>query len=239
MRSRLRIEGLTVVLGGVRAVNDVSFQVSQGEVLGLIGPNGAGKTSAINAISGYIKPTRGRVDLGGKDVTGWAPERLVRSGLARTFQGARLFGELTVYENVLVSALAKERRTAANRATLRTLERLGLADRAQELAKDQPAGVQRLLGLARALATEPEVLLLDEPAAGLNDRESEELKGLLRTLADDDGMTLVVIEHDMGLIMGLCDQIHVLNSGQTLFAGAPADARSNPAVIEAYLGSAA
>jgi branched-chain amino acid transport system ATP-binding protein len=234
-----QVSGLRVVLGGVTAVDDVSFAVSQGEILGLIGPNGAGKTTAVNAISGYLRPTSGRVTLDGSDITGWAPERLVRAGIARTFQGARLFGQLTVLENVRVPALIRRRGRAATRLAEQILEQLGLAGRAGEPAQDQPAGVQRLLGLARALAAEPRLLLLDEPAAGLNDDESAELSQLLRNLARDSDIGVLIIEHDMSLIMGLCDRLHVLNSGRTLFSGAPQDVRRNPEVIEAYLGSTA
>lgn len=234
-----QVSGLRVVLGGVTAVDDVSFGVYRGEILGLIGPNGAGKTTAVNAISGYLRPTSGRVALDGNDITGWTPERLVRAGIARTFQGARLFGRLTVLENVRVPALTRRRGRAAVSRAEQILEQLGLHERSDELAQDQPAGVQRLLGLARALAAEPQLLLLDEPAAGLNDDESAELADMLRNLVQENGIGVIVIEHDMGLIMGLSDRLHVLNSGRTLFSGLPHEARQNTEVIEAYLGSTA
>lgn len=234
----LEVQNLHVILGGVHAVNDVTLSVEKGLVMGLIGPNGAGKTSAVNAISGYVKLASGSVSLDGKNVTGWTPQQLLGEGLARTFQGARLFGSLTVKQNLMVAALAHHRKDEAVLIVGEVLEKIDLAEIQDSLAEDQPAGVQRLIGIGRALATKPNYVLLDEPAAGLNETESVKLSELLMTLAKQENLGLLVIEHDMSIITTICNDVHVLDSGETLFTGSANDMKTNPAVIEAYLGSA-
>jgi len=233
----LEAQGLEVHFGGVRAVDGVDLELRKGEILGLIGPNGAGKTTLVNALSGFQKPTAGRVLLNGADVTGWSAHRLARRGLARTFQSVRLFPGLTVLENVELGAVGVGvRRPAARRLARELLERLGLAGKADALATGLPHGLERRLGIVRALAAKPAFLLLDEPAAGLNERESDELVGALTLIRDDFSCALVVIEHDMRVIMRLCERIQVLDYGKTISIGTPAQVRADPAVLTAYLG---
>jgi branched-chain amino acid transport system ATP-binding protein len=233
----LEAHELSVHFGGVRAVDRVELELRKGEILGLIGPNGAGKTTLVNALSGFQKPTAGRVLLNGEDVTGWSPYRLARSGLTRTFQSVRLFPGLTVLENVELGGVGVGmRRPAARRSARMLLERLGLSGKADSLATGLPHGLERRLGIVRALAARPAFLLLDEPAAGLNERESDELVGALTLIRDDFSCALVVIEHDMRVIMRLCERIQVLDYGKTISTGTPAQVRADPAVLTAYLG---
>ena len=233
----LEARDLRVHFGGVRAVDGVDLRLRKGEILGLIGPNGAGKTTVVNALSGFQKPTGGRVLLGGRDVTGWSPHRLARLGLARTFQAVRLFPDLTVLENVELGGVGVGmRRAAARRWARELLERLGLEDKTSLYGKGLPHGLERRLGIVRALAARPSFLLLDEPAAGLNERESDELVDALTLIRDDFSCALVVIEHDMRLIMRLCERIQVLDYGRTISVGTPAEVRRDPAVLTAYLG---
>jgi branched-chain amino acid transport system ATP-binding protein len=233
----LEAHGLKVHFGGVHAVDGVDLALRKGEILGLIGPNGAGKTTLVNALSGFQKPTSGKVVLNGRDVTGMSPERLARRGLARTFQSVRLFPGLTVLENVEYGGVGVGmRRPAARRWARELLERLSLADKADLYATGLPHGLERRLGLVRALAAKPTFLLLDEPAAGLNEQESDELVASLTLIRDDFSCALVVIEHDMRLIMRLCERIQVLDYGKTISIGTPAEVRSDPAVLTAYLG---
>src|SRR6266545_3776609 len=210
---------------------------SGGELLGLIGPNGAGKTTLVNALSGFQKPTAGNVRMNGTDVTGWSPYRLARRGLTRTFQSVRLFPGLTVLENVELGGVGVGmRRPAARKWARELLERLSLGDKAHLYATGLPHGLERRLGVVRALAAKPNFLMLDEPAAGLNEQESDELVGSLTLIRDDFSCALVVIEHDMRLIMRLCERIQVLDYGKTISVGTPAHVRSDPAVLKAYLG---
>jgi branched-chain amino acid transport system ATP-binding protein len=233
----LEARELKVHFGGVRAVDGVDLVLRKGEILGLIGPNGAGKTTVVNALSGFQKPTGGRVSIGGRDVTGWSPNRLARLGLARTFQAVRLFPDLTVLENVELGGVGVGmRRGAARRWARELLARLGLEDKAHLYGKGLPHGLERRLGIVRALAARPSFLLLDEPAAGLNERESDELVDALTLIRDDFSCALVVIEHDMRLIMRLCERIQVLDYGKTISVGTPAEVRRDPAVLTAYLG---
>ncbi len=232
--------GIGVEFAGVSALADVSLQVRRGEIVGLIGPNGAGKTTMINVLSGYQRASSGRISLDGRDVTRWPAHRLVGLGLARTFQAVRPFPDLTTFDNVLTGALAATSRIGeARQRTVAMLDRMGLAAWRDHAARSLPYGMLRLLGLARALVTEPAYLLVDEPAAGMHEAESMQLAGALVAIRDDLGCGLIVVEHDMTLVMGICERIHVLDSGRTIAEGAPDVVRSHPEVLRAYLGSAA
>jgi ABC-type branched-subunit amino acid transport system ATPase component len=235
---RLEATGVKVHFEGVRAVDGVDITLERTQILGLIGPNGAGKTTLVNALSGFQRPTAGQVQLGGAEVTGWPPHRLARRGLSRTFQNIRLFPFLSVYENVEAGAVSTGMpRREATRWTNELLERFLLGDKSASDARALPYGDERRLGIARALATRPRFLLLDEPAAGLNEVESEELARSLREIHGTFGCGLLVIEHDMQVIMSLCDRIQVLDYGKTIAIGTPAEIRRDPAVLAAYLGT--
>jgi branched-chain amino acid transport system ATP-binding protein len=236
--SALELTGLTKHFDGIKALTDVSLRVDRNEILGLIGPNGSGKTTLLNVVSGTFPATAGKVLLDGEVLTGASAHEAARRGVARTFQNIRLFGGLSVEANVAVSALAKgARRPEAEAATFQALEEVGLIDAASTRASTLAYGDQRRLEIARALAGDPAVLLLDEPAAGLNEQESDDLLSLIHTIRDNRACATVVVEHDMRLIMRLCDRIHVLDAGRTLFEGNPAQVRASEEVAEAYLGS--
>jgi branched-chain amino acid transport system ATP-binding protein len=249
--SILEVERLSIAFGGVRAVSGVSLSISPGLVFSIIGPNGAGKTTLLNLISGVYPPHDGLVRLAGEDVTGLKPHMLARRGLARTFQNLQLFLRMTVLENVMVGRHRHERKGILsdllhlpsvgrqNRQTREAarsgLASVGLAPHAERFAGSLAFGDLRRLEIARALASEPKVLLLDEPAAGCNPVETEELDAIIRSIVKE-GVTVVLVEHDMRLVMNLSDRIHVLANGRTLAEGTAAEVRSNSAVIEAYLG---
>jgi branched-chain amino acid transport system ATP-binding protein len=236
----LRALEVGVRFGGLEALSDVSLNLDSGEILGLIGPNGAGKTTLVNVLSGFQRPTSGQVLLGDHNVTALPPQKLAARGLGRTFQSVRLFGRLTVFDNVLAGAVAGGMRMRpARELTWMLLERLNLAHTATVAAAALPQGEERRLGIIRALATRPRFLLLDEPAAGLNERETEALTETLATLPRDFALGLLVIEHDMALILGLCHRIQVLDHGRTIAEGSPREVRHDRAVIEAYLGAEA
>jgi branched-chain amino acid transport system ATP-binding protein len=235
----LRATAVSRSFAGVDALRDVSLELRRHEVLGLIGPNGAGKTTLVNVLSGFDFPSAGSVKLEGRDITSWSPHRRGRNGLARTFQHSRSFAELSVRENVEVAALGSGVRPgAARRRAARLLELLGL-----EAYAEQPAGIlahgdERKLGVARALATEPRFLLLDEPAAGLPEAEVPEFASVVRSVRDEHEAGVLLIDHNMALVMDVCDRIQVLDQGRTLAEGAPAEIRANLDVAAAYLGEA-
>ncbi len=247
----LRLSGITKVFGGLTALEDVSFTVGKGTITGIIGPNGAGKTTLFNIVSGIYSRTSGEVRMDGKDITGAPPEKLARLGLVRTFQNVELFGQMTVLENVLVGLHTKSRsgilscalrlpgqireEGAVRENGRRWLEFTGLADLAAVKAGSLPFGKGRLLEIARALAPEPRLILMDEPAAGLNSRETIGLAALIRKIRES-GVTVVLVEHDMELVMDVCDSVIVLNLGRKLAEGTPREIQENPAVIAAYLG---
>jgi len=235
----LAVRAARVHFEGVRAIDGVDFDVRRGEILGLIGPNGAGKTTLLNVISGVQRPDAGDVHLDERKITGWTPWQRARAGIARTFQGARLFDRLSVLENVEVGAVRQNRsRRAARASAEELLELFELTEVATRAASGLPHGLARRLTIARALAGRPVFLLLDEPAAGLDEEESQELVVTLREVRDRFSLGLVVIEHDVPLIMSLCERIHVLDYGKTLAVGTPAEISANESVLDAYLGAA-
>ncbi|WP_240148447.1 ABC transporter ATP-binding protein [Leifsonia tongyongensis] len=247
----VEVKNLTVKFGGLLALDDVTFDIKRGEILGLIGPNGAGKTTCFNAMTGVYKPTSGDVLLEGRSIKGQKQHQITRLGLARTFQNIRLFGEMSALENVVVGLDARHRtsvpgallrlprhtreeKTAIERG-MALLEFVGIADLANTASRQLPYGYQRRLEIARALATDPKVLCLDEPAAGFNPAEKEDLMELIRTIRAD-GYTVLLIEHDMRLVMGVTDRIVVLEFGRKLADDIPVEIRNDPRVIAAYLG---
>lgn len=236
----LRASSVSRSFEGVRALQGVTLEVRRHEVVGLIGPNGAGKSTLVNVLSGFDLPTDGSVELEGRDVTRWSPHRRGRAGLVRTFQHSRAFRGLTVRENVEVAALGVGvRATEARRRAGRLLEQLGLEREAEAPAGELAHGDERRLGVARALATEPRYLLMDEPAAGLPEAEVPEFAATVRSVRDDHGAGVLLIDHNMTLVMAVCDRVHVLDQGRTLAEGTPADIRANLDVTSAYLGESA
>lgn len=251
----LEVESLTMAFGGLVAVSQFNLRLERGELVALIGPNGAGKTTVFNCLTGVYTPTAGSIRLRGRNIVGWPPHRVARAGVARTFQNIRLFRDLEVLDNVRIAAHLRQQATLAE-AILRLprfrreerrlaaeayelLELVGLSHRAHQLAKTLPYGEQRRLEIARALATRPVLLLLDEPAAGMNPQETDTLTGLIDLIRDRFGLTILLIEHDMRLVMRIAPRILVLDYGQTIAEGSPEEIRTNPRVIQAYLGEEA
>jgi branched-chain amino acid transport system ATP-binding protein len=234
----LVVEGVTKDFVGLRALDSVSLGLERGEILGLIGPNGSGKTTLINILTGFLKPTAGQIRIDGIDITNWSPHRIAPLGLTRTFQTIKLFLGLTVLENVEVAAVSADLPRA--RARIRAheaLERLGVSGLAGHPAGGLPYGAERRVEIARALATAPNYMLLDEPAAGLNQSESDDLLKSLAAIPQDTGCGILIVDHDMRLIMRLCHRVHVLNYGKTIGEGLPEQVRQNAAVVQAYLGT--
>lgn len=251
----LKIEKLSKSFGGLKAVSNLDIEINTGELIGLIGPNGAGKTTVFNLLTGVYEPTEGKMFFDGKDVSGLKPYQVTHRGIARTFQNIRLFGDLSVIDNVKI-AYHQHAKYSTLSAILRLpgffsgeeemehkamelLKVFHLENKARETAKNLPYGEQRRLEIARAMGAQPKLLLLDEPAAGMNPQETRALMELIRWIRDNFKMTILLIEHDMSLVMGVCERIYVLDYGTIIAHGNPDEIKSNPKVIEAYLGEEA
>ena len=252
MAELLKVDNVSMVFGGLRAVSNLSMHIDEGELIGLIGPNGAGKTTAFNMITGVYTPTEGKVYFKGQQSSGKKSYQVTQMGMARTFQNIRLFSDLSVIDNVkiaynmhvtynLADAIVRDGKYLSEeefitQKALDLLKIFHLEEEAHEVAKNLPYGKQRRLEIARALATEPKLLLLDEPAAGMNPQETKELMEMIRWIRKEFNLSILLIEHDMGLVMGVCERIYVLEYGMKIAEGTPDEIKQNARVIEAYLG---
>ena len=252
MAELLKVDNVSMVFGGLRAVSNLSMHIDEGELIGLIGPNGAGKTTAFNMITGVYTPTEGKVYFNGQQSSGKKSYQVTQMGMARTFQNIRLFSELSVIDNVkiaynmhvtynLADAIVRDGKYLSEEEfithkALDLLKIFHLEEEAHEVAKNLPYGKQRRLEIARALATEPKLRLLDEPAAGMNPQETKELMEMIRWIRKEFNLSILLIEHDMGLVMGVCERIYVLEYGMKIAEGTPDEIKQNARVIEAYLG---
>ena len=252
MAELLKVDNVSMVFGGLRAVSNLSMHIDEGELIGLIGPNGAGKTTAFNMITGVYTPTEGKVYFNGQQSSGKKSYQVTQMGMARTFQNIRLFSELSVIDNVkiaynihvtynLADAIVRDGKYLSEeefitQKALDLLKIFHLEEEAHEVAKNLPYGKQRRLEIARALATEPKLLLLDEPASGMNPQETKELMEMIRWIRKEFNLSILLIEHDMGLVKGVCERIYVLEYGMMIAEGTPDEIKQNARVIEAYLG---
>lgn len=252
MAELLKVDNVSMVFGGLRAVSNLSMHIDEGELIGLIGPNGAGKTTAFNMITSVYTPTEGKVYFNGQQSSGKKSYQVTQMGMARTFQNIRLFSELSVIDNVkiaynmhvtynLADAIVRDGKYLSEedyitQKAMDLLKIFHLEEEAHEVAKNLPYGKQRRLEIARALATEPKLLLLDEPAAGMNPQETKELMEMIRWIRKEFNLSILLIEHDMGLVMGVCERIYVLEYGMKIAEGTPEEIKHNKRVIEAYLG---